>query len=398
MESPYAVLAPFWTQLRTSRAAWVAQRIAIVVIACSLAVMLVGLSTGRGLQRAISGKLTGLWGDIQIRPYAVSDDPADSGLDLDPAVLQALKSHPSVHRVRPTLSTATLVSREDQLEALVYRTQPYQKSDLELVQGALPVAGSVALSSGLAEKWNVHVGDELTLLFSRGNGKNPALRYVTVGGLFRPQLDELDGHWMYGDGTELRKWVDWPANRHSALEIQLKPGADVQEANESLRLMLPPEWEAYPAEDDYAGLYQWLALFDTNLSVVVGVLLGVALFNSAVVVFILLLDQRKNIGILKTMGASAGLLTRLFLTKASRMALWGLLLGNGLALAFCWSQDRWQWIQLDPATYYVQTVPIAWPWSEWAVLNALLFGLVLLTMALPAWAMGRQNPLRSLQW
>jgi lipoprotein-releasing system permease protein len=126
--------------------------------------------------------------------------------------------------------------------------------------------------------------------------------------------------------------------------------------------------------------------------------LGVALFNSAVVVFILLLDQRKNIGILKTLGASAGLLTRLFLTKASRMALWGLLLGNGLALAFCWSQDHWQWIQLDPATYYVQTVPIAWPWGEWAVLNALLFGLVLLTMALPAWAMGRQNPLRSLQW
>jgi hypothetical protein len=52
--------------------------------------MLIGLSTGRGLQAAISDKLTGLWGDIHVRPYAESKDSSEAGLVLDTNLLQLL--------------------------------------------------------------------------------------------------------------------------------------------------------------------------------------------------------------------------------------------------------------------------------------------------------------------
>ena len=398
MPKPYSLLAPYWTRLRTSRAATVAQRIAVVVVACSLAVMLIGLSTGRGLQAAISDKLTGLWGDLQVRPYAESSDPSEAGMVLDSSLLKLLAANPSIASVRPTLSTTALVAHQDRLEALVYRTQSYASVGIDFLQGKPPGRDEVALPVALARQWNVGVGDELTLLFSRGADRRPALRYATISGLFQPKLDELDGHWVYGDVRQLREWVGWADERYTALELIAVPGMDSRKLAEELRPLLPAFWEAYPAVDDYAGLYQWLALFDTNLTVVVGVLLGVALFNSAVVVFILLLDQRKNIGILKTLGASASLLTRLFLAKAQKMALLGIAGGNALAFLFCFTQSRWHWLKLDPKTYYVATVPIAWPWAEWIALNGLMYVLVLVSMTLPAWYLGQQKPIRSLQW
>jgi lipoprotein-releasing system permease protein len=398
MPKPYTLLAPYWTRLRTSRAATVAQRIAVVVVACSLAVMLIGLSTGRGLQAAISDKLTGLWGDIQVRPYAESKDPSEAGMVLGSNLLQLLTTNPSIASVRPTLSTTALVAHQDRLEALVYRTQSYASLDIDFLKGIPPGRNEVALPVALARQWNVGVGDELTLLFSRGTDRRPALRYATISGIFQPKLDELDGHWVYGDVHQLREWVGWADERYTALELTAVPGMDARDLAEELRPLLPAFWEAYPAVDDYAGLYQWLALFDTNLTVVVGVLLGVALFNSAVVVFILLLDQRKNIGILKTLGASASLLTRLFLAKAQKMALMGIAGGNALAFLFCFTQSRWHWLALDPKTYYVATVPIAWPWAEWIALNGLMYVLVLVSMTLPAWYLGKQKPIRSLQW
>lgn len=317
---------------------------------------------------------------------------------LDTSLLQLLSAQPSIVTVRPTLSTTALVAHQDRLEALVYRTQTYAASEIDFREGVPPGRDEVAVPVALARQWNVGVGDELTLLFSRGADRRPALRYATISGLFQPKLDELDGHWVYGDLRQLREWVGWSDERYTALELTLAENENAVEAADELRPLLPAFWEAYPAEEDYAGLYQWLALFDTNLTVVVAVLLAVALFNSAVVVFILLLDQRKNIGILKTLGASAPLLTRLFLAKAQRMAVWGIAGGNILALLFCTSQSRWNWLTLDPKTYYVSTVPIAWPWGEWLGLNALMYVLVLVSMSLPAWYLGQQKPIRSLQW
>ncbi|NDD47594.1 MAG: FtsX-like permease family protein, partial [Flavobacteriia bacterium] len=124
--------------------------------------------------------------------------------------------------------------------------------------------------------------------------------------------------------------------------------------------------------------------FDTNTWLLGVILTLVAAFNAAVVIFIRIIERRKSVAILRTMGLSSGRLMTSILTLFSRSILWGLLYGNLLAFSLLWAQDRFQFLPLDPQTYYVDAVPVAWNWVGFLLANLLIFIAVLLTSLVPA--------------
>ena len=77
----------------------------------------------------------------------------------------------------------------------------------------------------------------------------------------------------------------------------------------------------------------------------------------------------ETIGILKALGATNWSVRKIFLYSAVNLIVKGLLVGNAIALSFAFLQKQFSLISLDPATYYMNTVPINFDLTYILLLN-----------------------------
>ncbi len=133
-----------------------------------------------------------------------------------------------------------------------------------------------------------------------------------------------------------------------------------------------------------AGYFNWLSLLDTNVAVVLTLMAVVAIATLISGMLILILDKKRFIGVVRAMGASVGTVRRVFIYLAIKVALWGMLTGNVVMLAFLYCQDRWHFLPLDPEAYYIDFVPVEINWWSVLAMNAACLLLIYLSLILPS--------------
>jgi lipoprotein-releasing system permease protein len=135
-----------------------------------------------------------------------------------------------------------------------------------------------------------------------------------------------------------------------------------------------------------------------NVVVIIILMLAVSAMNIISGLIILILGSIQTIGLLKSLGATNRFIRRIFLTDAAFLVVEGMVLGNVLGLVLCWIQHTFHLLPLDPTSYYVSFVPIAWTWSAWALLNIGTLVLIMLILLLPASIVSRISPARTMRW
>jgi lipoprotein-releasing system permease protein len=106
--------------------------------------------------------------------------------------------------------------------------------------------------------------------------------------------------------------------------------------------------------------------------------------------FIIILEQTRLIGILKTLGMKTKHVVQTFLMVAGRTLLQGLLIGNLIGLGLGLLQQHFHLIKLNPDTYYVNYVPIEFHVWEVILLNIGVFAACMLVLVIPAWVISRK--------
>ena len=112
---------------------------------------------------------------------------------------------------------------------------------------------------------------------------------------------------------------------------------------------------------------------------------------------IMIFEKSATIGLLKALGASNRSVRRIFMLKASRLIATGVLVGDAVALALSYVQNRWHLLTLDPESYSMAHVPVEI--SAWTYV-AITLGTVavcLLALLLPARYISGINPARTMR-
>jgi lipoprotein-releasing system permease protein len=135
-----------------------------------------------------------------------------------------------------------------------------------------------------------------------------------------------------------------------------------------------------------------------NVVVIIVLMLAVSAMNIISGLIILILGNIPTIGLLKSLGATNGFVRRIFLVQAAFLVSKGMLIGNVLGLLLCAVQFFFRVIPLDPTSYYVSYVPIAWNVGAWVVLNVGTLALIMLILLLPASIVSRISPARVMRW
>ena len=135
-----------------------------------------------------------------------------------------------------------------------------------------------------------------------------------------------------------------------------------------------------------------------NVIVIIILMLCVSGFNIISGLIILILDSIRLIGTLKALGADNLFVRRIFIFEAAMLIGKGVLIGNVLALALAVVQYTTHLLPLDPVTYYVDFVPVAFPWLWLLLLNIGVVLVSVLVLLVPSVVAAHISPARVMRF
>jgi lipoprotein-releasing system permease protein len=175
----------------------------------------------------------------------------------------------------------------------------------------------------------------------------------------------------------------WGLDSLGSYEIVLNKGVELNLSANSIERNLPAEWKLETIVELYPSLFDWMNMLDRNIVIFISLLLVVACFNLIATLWVLIMERIPMVGLLKALGSSQKQIRTIFWWNGFFILLRGLLIGNLIAILFCYIQYTYKLIPLDPTNYYMNSVPILWDMPTWIYVNVGTCLLVALTMTIP---------------
>lgn len=145
-------------------------------------------------------------------------------------------------------------------------------------------------------------------------------------------------------------------------------------------------------------IFNWLEMLDLNTAVIISLMILISVINMTSALLILIMERTPMIGILRALGASAQSVQKIFLYQAGYIILVGMAVGNAIGISFCFLQQRFGFLKLDPTNYYVSEVPILLRMDYLAGLNAGVFFICVMMMILPTLAINGISPSKAIRF
>jgi lipoprotein-releasing system permease protein len=270
-------------------------------------------------------------------------------------------------------------------------------------------AGGIAIGASMSRMLGLEVGDNLTLLAPRGArtpfGIMPRRKSYKIVAVFQVGMLEFDRSFVFMPLDEARFFFD-KGDAVDALEVLVDDPDEVDRAVEAMKGVGLPSMRFVTWKQRNAGLASVLQVERVMMFIIVSIIFLVATFNIISGLIMLVKDKGREIGILRTMGATKGAIMRVFLITGASIGFLGTFAGLLLAMLFCWRIDdirqfaaRVTGVNLfDPTIYQLMRLPADVNWQTTGFI--VLMGLVISVLATlyPSWRASRLDPVEALRY
>ncbi|NOR27798.1 MAG: FtsX-like permease family protein [Lutibacter sp.] len=384
-------------------------KIAIIAITIGIVIMMIAISTGIGLQLKIREKLAGFNGHIQITNF----DTNNSGITLMPVsknqdFYPIFSNVEAVNKVQVFATKAGIIRTETDFEGVIFKgvSNDYDWSFFKeyLVKGSLPnysteVSYEVLISSEISNRLKINLGDEFNMLFVKDNpSKAPWLRVLKVVGIYNSGFQEFDENFVIADIRHIQKMNRWKEDEVGGFEVFINDFDTIDETSQEVYEQTASTLNSQSIVEKYPEIFEWINLFDTNIYVIIVIMVLVAGINMITALLVLILERTQMVGILKALGSTNMSIRKVFLYNASYLILRGLFWGNLIGLLILFSQKYGNFISLDPTTYYVNTVPIYIDFGYILLLNIGTLILCFLMLIIPSVIVSKISPVKSIKF
>ncbi|MDA3820308.1 MAG: ABC transporter permease [Candidatus Delongbacteria bacterium] len=380
--------------------------IAVAGIALGLIVMIIAVSVLTGFKQEISNKVSGFGSHIQVTNYDSSSSYETQPITENQDWLDEVRKLDHVTHIQRYITKAGIIKTESCLEGVMLKgvDTDFDWSFFKtyLTEGDIPhitdsaTYNDVLISENLARRLKLNTGDDLRMYFIQDP---PRMRKFEISGIYNTQLEELDKVFIFVDIKHLRKLNNWDENQISGFEILIDDFDYLFETDMAVTRIVgnnySPDLESLRVKNitaQYPQIFDWLNLQDTNMWVILILMVVVAGFNMVSGLLIIILERTNMIGILKSMGTTNFSIRKVFLYHAGFLISRGLLWGNLLGIGLCLLQQQFGLIKLDPESYYVSMVPINLNVLHLLVLNAATMLVTILMLIVPSMLVTRISP------
>ncbi|WP_041793611.1 lipoprotein-releasing ABC transporter permease subunit [Pararhodospirillum photometricum] len=383
-------------------------------IALGVATLIIVMAVMNGFREDLMSRIFGLNGHLSVF------GPTEVLTDYD-RLTQAVRTVPGVETVTPTVEGQVMLSANGvSLGGLVRGARSEDLKARHVLSRAL-VAGSlddlegqdaIMIGSRLASRFNLVVGDKLTLISPRGKitafGSVPSIRAYTVRAIFSVGMSEYDSSFVFLPLEAAQTYFQVPANGVHHLEVEVsepeRVGAVTQAlvelgAKQGLSLRLR-DWR-----ETNATFFNALQVERNVMFLILTLIILVAAFNIISGLIMLVKDKGRDIAILRTMGASRGAIMRIFFLAGASVGTLGTGIGLLLGVLFCENIEAIRQglqsllgVELFSAeVYFLATMPARMEGHEVMQVVGLALGLSFAATLYPAWRAARTDPVEALR-
>ncbi len=262
---------------------------------------------------------------------------------------------------------------------------------------ALP---GILIGKKLADKLAVDEGDRITL-FSLQHAlafvQQPKVRQFTVTGIYRSGLAEYDNVLVYADLGETQRFFD-TGHGITGYEIKTDDLFSAGPLSQQLSKDLGFPFFVRTWFDLHRNLFAWLENNNFIMTIIFSLIILVAAFNIIGTLFMIVLEKTKDIGILRSMGARARDIRRIFLFEGLWIGMIGAALGIVLALLLAYVQLEWKILSLKSDVYFMDSVPVELNGFYFLWGGLFSIGLCMLAASVPAIRAAKLNPVDAIRY
>ncbi len=380
-------------------------------IGLGVATLIVVMSVMNGFRAELFSRVLGLNGHMNVL--------AMDGMlfDYEP-LIQKIKAVPGVLEVSPSIEGQTLITKDGGASgALVRGVDPetFKKRDIivkHITAGSLNDFGDdrIVIGVRMASRLGLHVGDALTLISPTSKttvfGSAPRLRAYPIAAIFDVGMYEYDNGFIFmplpsaqlffktGTGvSSLEIFVTTPHNFNrikTAIYDALK--------DDNVRLL---DWQ-----QTNSSFFTALQVERNVMFLILSMIIMVAAFNIISGLIMLVKDKGRDIAILRTMGASRGMVMRIFFLSGASIGVLGTIFGLCLGIVIADNIENVRQILqtltrtelFSAEIYFLTHLPSVIDWREVVQVVLMALGLSFLATLYPSWRAARLDPVEALRY
>ena len=390
-----------------------AVRIAMWGIAVGLAVMIVAVAVVVGFKHEVRDKVVGIGSDITVTNFDAQKSYETVPVSASDSLLDVLRSTEGVKHVQRYSTKPGMIMTDDNFLGMVLKgvSQEYDWTFLSkhLQEGEIPAFSDTAstnrtlISRTIANKLHLKMGDKLYTYYI--DGEKVRARRLEVSGIYQTNFSIYDDLFLLTDLYTVNRLNSWKPDQVSGIEVEVEDYGLLQPIKEKIRGKVDMQKDRYGStyyvttvEESNPQIFAWLDLLDMNVWVILILMTGVAGFTMISGLLIIILERTNMIGVLKALGADNLAIRKVFLSFSVFLIGRGMLWGNLIGLAFVGVQSFFRPFKLDPATYYVDSVPVEFNLWWWILLNVCTLIVSVLMLVGPSYLIAHIHPAKSIKF
>ncbi len=387
--------------------------VAIAAVALSVAVMSASICIVLGFKHEIREKIVGFNGHITLYPNVLTPDD-DNLISMTDPLTKELESIGYVKEFSIQAAVPAILKTNNDFKGIYLKglngdnTTSFISRNLE--EGTVADysdpgnKNKIVISRTAARELGLKTGDKIDTYFITDDVR---VRRLEITGVFNTHFDQYDDLVVYGSLPLVQQIGEIGDNQGTYIQVITDDFNLVQDYTFSLTDDLNEAFASGRIDRSFradnvlnqgTGYFSWLSLLDTNVVVVLVLMMIVGCVTLVSGMLIIILERKKFIGIMKAMGSPTSQVRNVFVFLALRIAILGMVIGNVLILAILLLQEKYHFIPLDPESYYIDFVPVQLSWGALLLLNAGVLVVTYLVLILPSRFVAGISPAETMRY
>jgi len=262
------------------------------------------------------------------------------------------------------------------------------------------IVTGVILGKVLAEKLNVQPGDGLHLISAlngSGSGRVPSVKRIKVLDLVKTGMNEYDSNMAFLAIDNLQGMLNM-GSTVTGIEVRIKDIFAARDLAGKISEKLDIPYWSQDWMQMNKNLFAMLRLQKVVMFIILTLIVLVAAFNIASTLIMMVMEKKRDIAILKTMGATNKSIRRIFVFKGMAIGMIGTALGLGLGIILCGVLQHYQFIRLPGDVYFLDTLPVQLEIIDTIIIVSATLCICFIGTLYPAQQAARFNPIDGIRY
>lgn len=379
--------------------AWVTAGVIAFATCCQVLV----LSVFNGFEGLVKSLYSSFYTDIKIVPASGKTFVLTSEQIAEIASLKGIAKYSMI------VEEKALLQNEDVQTALYLKGVdsnfkkvsgvPYKLINGKFATGTVDDPGLI-LGSGLQNAAAISLNPafqppHLTIILPKKNNSSiDAMESLSEGnltatGVFSIQQD-FDNQYAFTNIDFIKQQMSMQADEYSAMELNLLPGTDIADAKNLIQEKAGNKLKVLTRFQQNSSLYQTMQLEKWAIYAVLTLILIIAAFNMVSALTMLVLEKKKDINTLQSMGGTRNMIQKIFLSEGLLLGGIGATTGILLAVIICLLQQRFHIVKLQGGSFLIDYFPVKLLLTDFILVAGTAVTIAFIASWLPAYKASRQ--------